>query len=105
MNTRQALSSRPFADTFNFAGAAMNRQRDWPAADAAIFNQCLLALRSVDLKQKRLTAMRTDDFRFVNQFHGVVSDSILAQQPPLTSAPKSPLVTPFLIDRNKARRR
>jgi hypothetical protein len=105
MNTRQALSSRPFADTFNFAGAAMNGQHDRAAANAAIFHQGLLPLRRVDLKQKRLTAMRTDDFRFVNQFHGVVSDSILAQQPPLTSAPKSPLVTPFLIDRNKARRR
>src|ERR1700686_930538 len=69
MNTRQALSSSPLAHVLDLTGPTMNRQHDWPAADAAIFDQGLLTLRRVDLKRKRLAAMRTNDFRFVNQFH------------------------------------
>ena len=47
----------------------MNSEHDWAAANAAIFDQALLALRRVDLKRKCLAAMRTDDFCFVDQFH------------------------------------
>ena len=47
----------------------MNRQGDGPAANAAIFGQCLLTLRRVDEERKRFTAVRTGDVCFVNQFH------------------------------------
>jgi hypothetical protein len=40
---------------------AMNRERDGPAANRAIFYQRLLGLRRVDLQWKRLSAMRTSD--------------------------------------------
>jgi len=47
----------------------MNLQGNGPAANAAIFDQCLLALRRVDLQRKRFTAVWTCDVCFVNQFH------------------------------------
>ena len=54
----------------------MNRQGNGPAANAAIFDQGLLALRSVDEERKRFSAVRTSDLRFVDQFHGRVSPNI-----------------------------
>ena len=81
----------------------MFSEHDWAAANAAIFYQALLALRRVDLKRKRLAAMRTNDLCFVDQFH--FRPAFYLDASPLTSAPKRPLVTPFLIERNKARRR
>src|ERR1700720_3319232 len=76
MNVRRALSSSPLAHAIDLTGPAMNGQHDWPAADAAIFDQALLALRRVDLKRKGLAAMRTNDFRFVNQFHFVSGSQV-----------------------------
>ena len=47
----------------------MDRQGDRPAADGAIFNECLFGLRRVDLERERFTAVRTNDVCLVNQFH------------------------------------
>ena len=41
-----------------------NGQIDWPAANAAIFDQRLFRLRGVDLQRKNFAAMRTGDFSF-----------------------------------------
>ena len=46
------------------AGLTPNDQIDRAAANAAIFDQRLFGLRSVDLQRKNFAAIRTGDFSF-----------------------------------------
>jgi hypothetical protein len=61
-----------FGHALDLTRPAINRQGNWAAANAAIFDQRLLGLRRVDLQRERFTAMRTNDVCFVNQFHSRV---------------------------------
>src|SRR2546423_14938326 len=47
----------------------MDRQCDRPATYGAIFDQRLLALRSINPERERFAAVRTNDFCFDGKFH------------------------------------
>jgi hypothetical protein len=53
------------------AGLRPNGQIDWPAADAAIFDQQLFRFGGVDLQRKNFAAMRAGDFCFDQELHVV----------------------------------
>src|SRR5206468_5716875 len=58
-----------FNDAEHFARAASKSERDWAAADAAIFDQRMVALRGIDLQGEDLATMRTRHVDLSQQIH------------------------------------
>ena len=44
----------------DYAGITTDGHRNGAATDGAVLDQCLFSLRSIDLKRKNFSAMRTD---------------------------------------------
>ena len=57
------------ADFDDFAWSAADRQSDGTAANAAVFDQILLALRSIDFQGKGFAAMWTGNIGWYRQLH------------------------------------
>jgi len=57
------------ADFDDFAWSAADRQSDGTAANAAVFDQILLALRSIDFQGKGFATMWTGNISWYRQLH------------------------------------
>src|SRR4051812_17556366 len=71
----------------------MNGQSNRMAADGAIFDQRLFALRSIDLERKRFAAMRACDLCFDRKFHRKII--VPAAHSPLTNTAQALLLSGF----------
>ena len=64
-----SFSPLAFRDAQHLAGTTSDRERNRPAADGAVFDERLFALRSIDLQREYFAAMRARDFCFNGKFH------------------------------------